>query len=187
MSDHLSLPSYPDVTKALKKSPIHYHAAQAHGLLCGIICANPGKSHQWETILFAQTQDPKNQDILRRLYEASYQQLNDFSFEFTLLLPSDKTDINQRAEALGLWCQGFLTGLEQSKVPIENRPPSEITEAINDMIEISQVNYDDIEKSEEDETAYFELAEYVRLAAVMIFHELKAGATPIGSQNQSLH
>lgn len=187
MTTPMSLPAYTEVVKALKKSPINYHAAQVHGLMCGIICANPGKSHQWETLLFAQAQNVKNQDILKHLYEASSQQLNEFSFEFTLLLPSDDNDINHRAEALGLWCQGFLTGLEQSKIPIENRPSGEVTEAINDLIEISQLNYGDIADNEEDETAYFELVEYVRLAALMIFHELRSGSVSTSQNNSSIH
>lgn len=189
MNTSSSLPNYAEITEALKKTPANYNASQVHGLMCGLICANSGKpDRQWESLLFGTTKDKQAVDVLLQLYETSYHQMSEFSFEFALLLPEDTLDINQRAEALGLWCQGFLTGLEQSKIPLENRPASEITEAIDDLIEISQVNYGDIATSDEDETAYFELVEYVRLAALMIFHELKSPSSPSNpSENNLLH
>jgi uncharacterized protein YgfB (UPF0149 family) len=188
MSIAPSLPGYAEVTTALKKTPGRYNASQVHGLMCGLICAISAKdSTRWEGILGI-AKDPEGLEVLQRLYETSYHQMSEFSFEFTLLLPSDKTEINKRAEALGLWCQGFLTGLEQGKVPIKNREPGEVTEALDDFIEISQVNYDDTATTDEDETAYFELVEYVRLAALMVYQELRSENPPIlANSSSSLH
>lgn len=185
MSTIPALPTYKEVTSALKNTPAKYHAAQVHGLMCGLICATSGKNDDHWQKQFLTEENKKSVEILQQLYETSYHQLSDFSFEFVLLLPEDTTDINQRAESLGLWCQGFLTGLEQGNVPITNRPMSEVTEAINDLVEISQVNYGDIAENDEDETAYFELVEYVRLAVLMIFQELRPVTPP--AQNKSLH
>lgn len=169
-----SLPTYIEVANALKKTQVKHNAAQAHGLMCGLICATTGKQDtRWQPLLLGNKPNEMAKEILERLYEDSYHQMSEFSFEFTLLLPNDKTDLNTRAEALGLWCQGFITGLEQGEVQIKNRTPGEVTEAINDIIEISQVNYSDIAENDEDETAYFELVEYVRLATLMIFHDLR--------------
>lgn len=186
-----SLPSYSEVASALKKTAGHYNASQVHGLMCGLICATSGQADtHWEKMLFGKEKNPQIEEILQELYENSFHQISEFSFEFSLLLPDDDNDINQRAEALGLWCQGFLTGLEQAKVPIKNREPSEVTEALDDLIEISQVNYGDISSSDEDETAYFELVEYVRLAALMIFHDLNSGGAsdaPNPEENSALH
>lgn len=185
-----SLPSYTEVANALKKTPANFDAAQVHGLMCGLICATSGQAEtHWEKLLFGSSKSQKAKEILQELYENSYHQMSEFSFEFSLLLPDDNEDINQRAEALGLWCQGFITGLEQCKVPIQNRVPDEVTEALNDIIEISQVNYGDIASTDDDETAYFELVEYVRLAALMIFQELKSADEPPTDfeQNKLLH
>lgn len=188
MSNTPSLPSYDEITTALTSSPTQFDAAQAHGLMCGLLCATSDQSERdWEQLLFGHKQK-KPHAILEHLYEASYQQMNEFSFEFSLLLPEDDVGINQRAEALGLWCQGFLTGLEHVKIPIQNRSPSDVTEALNDLIEISQVNYGDIAENEEDETAYFELVEYVRLAVLMIFQELRSDSLSHSeSENNILH
>lgn len=189
MSTLPSLPTYTEVANALNKSPAKLSAAQAHGVMCGLLCAtNDQAGTLWLTIIFGDKKKHKPDEVLHQLYEESYQQLNDFSFEFSLLLPEEEVDINQRAEALGLWCQGFLTGLDQAKVPIQNRAPDEITEALNDLIEIAKVNYGDIVDNEEDETAYFELVEYVRLAVLMIFQELRSSnPTREVGENNSLH
>jgi uncharacterized protein len=183
-----SLPSYSEITKALKSTPANYNASQVHGLMCGLICATTGKENtRWEALI-GPFKNKKDQSILHSLYEISYHQLSEFSFEFNLLLPSDKIQINQRTEALGLWCQGFMTGLDQGKAAIADSAPSEVREALNDLMEISQVNYEDIAASDEDETAYFELLEYVRLAALMIFHELKSGPADFSmDENNLLH
>jgi len=174
MTQTPSLPSYTDIADLLAAAKSHFHPAQVHGLLCGYICATSGKMDSpWEKQVLGKNKDPASRELLQHLYEISYHQMSEFSFEFTLLLPEDNIDINLRTEALGLWCQGFLTGLEQSNIPLQNREASDVTETINDLIEIAQVNYGGITNNEEDETAYFELVEYVRLGILMIFQDLK--------------
>lgn len=168
-----TFPTYTAVTSALKKTPEKPEGAQVHGLFSGLLCANPKKAGEnWQRLLLGEEPNPTALEILQELYESTYHQLSEFSFEFSLLLPSDSKDIRVRAEALGLWCQGFLMGLRQGHIRIEHRSPGEVTDAINDIIEIAQVNYEDILENEEDETAYFELVEYVRLAVLMIYQDL---------------
>ena len=41
------------------------------------------------------------------------------------------------------------------------------------MVEIAKMNYEEVVESEEDETAYVELVEYVRMAAILIYEELR--------------
>lgn len=179
-----SLPAYADIARALKKST-KMNASQLHGLMCGFICASTSSTDsRWEALL--KKENSSIQNILQSIYEISYRQLNEFSFEFSLLLPDDETTINKRAEALGLWCQGFIIGLEQCQFKVHNRPPSEMTDALNDIIEISEVDYENIDANEDDESAYFELVEYVRLAILMIFHELRPN-NPEPLHNKAIH
>src|SRR5579862_7376025 len=95
-------PSYKSATTALKKSLPNSHVAQIHGLICGYICAAGEPVEKWDTLLLGEKKDKKIHQLFRQLYENSYQQLSEFSFEFNLMLPDDKNDINIRAEALGL-------------------------------------------------------------------------------------
>lgn len=182
-------PTYEEVEAVLAKTKAKYNASQVHGLMCGLLCSNSDATNQkWKTILFEKKPKTNTIETLEQLSESSFKQMTEFSFEFTLLLPEDDQDINERAEALGLWCQGFLMGLEQASIPIQNRHPGEVTETINDLIQISQINYGDIVDTEEDETAYFELVEYVRLGVVMIFQELRSGQfAKTSSHNNLLH
>ncbi len=181
-----SLPNYTDVTTALDATETPFLVAQVHGFICGLLCATSGKTdNSWQKKVLAEHKSKAAREILQQLFETSFHLISEFSFEFTLLLPDDKTAINLRTEALGSWCQGYLSGLKHCHVPIENREPSEITDTLNDILEISQVNYDDLQQDEENEAAYFELLEYIRLAVLMIFHEFKNPSPEIGSDQDS--
>src|SRR3546814_2259479 len=56
---------------------------------------------------------------LDRMAKASAAQLEDQSFEFTLLLPDDDAGLAERSGALFEWCRGFLGafGLAAGKDP----------------------------------------------------------------------
>lgn len=168
-----SLPTYRDLHQALSKTTLKLHPSQAHGLICGIICGNPATNAAWEELVTGGKGPAKTHEILQSLFDASKTQLDDFLFEFELVMPSDSDDLPIRAEALTLWCQGFLTGLKMAQVQIVGREPGEMSEAINDLIEIAKMNYEDVVASEEDEAAYVELVEYVRMAAILIYQDIR--------------
>jgi uncharacterized protein YgfB (UPF0149 family) len=142
--------------------------------MCGFICATAGSNSDWEKLIIGNDPNPAAIEVLRNLYEATYHQMSEFSFEFSLILPSDMEDINARTEGLGLWCQGFLTGLGDAYATLEQQGPQEVADALNDITEIAQVSFGEIPATDEEETAYYELEEYVRLIALMMFHELKS-------------
>ncbi len=178
MSQQLSLPNYIEFTNILQNFQKIAHASFFHGAVCGCICGGMiDINQQWKMFFKGQQKDESVLLALQQLCDASLQQLKEFSFDFSLLLPDDETDINSRAEALGLWSQGFLVGLEQAQVPITNRPPGEVTDSIHDFVEISKISFGDIATTEEDETAYAELVEYVRLSVIMIFQDLQQNNT----------
>jgi uncharacterized protein YgfB (UPF0149 family) len=180
MSKITTLPSYAELTTLLNEIQPGLYPAEVHGLLCGYICVIPLTEKldpKLAKLILGDAIDKNDLLILSQLYEASYHSLKQFSFEFNLILPDDDADINSRTEALGVWCQGFLTGLAQSPKPLQEYANSEITEALDDLTEIAQVNFGKIETNEDDEAAYFELVEYVRLTALMFFNELQANNT----------
>ncbi len=189
MNQTVTLPSYADTTEALQNMESDIPSAEAHGLLCGIICTTRGKIDMgWEKLLSGAQKNQQSVELLRQLYGVSFQQLTDFSLDFALLLPNDEADINERAEALGIWCQGFLTGLQQNPQIIEDSASPEVTEALNDITEIAQINYGDITDTDEDEKAYLELVEYVRLAVLMLYQEFNANMqSDEASESNALH
>jgi hypothetical protein len=91
MNKAITLPSYDELTELLTTIPGSLDAAQTHGLLSGYICGmvhNKDK-YRWEQILGT---DKKHevQETLRQLFEDSYKQLTEFSFEFSLILPDEE-------------------------------------------------------------------------------------------------
>lgn len=174
MSQVHPLPTYNELAEALQNTESPLDPSEAHGLLCGIICSTSEElDESWQKFVIGDKENARSTALLQHLYETSYHEMSDFSFEFSLILPSDSADINSRTETLSLWCQGFLTGLQQSPTPMEERVSEEVIDALNDIVEIAQVNFGDIAESDEDETAYFELVEYVRLVVLMVYHELQ--------------
>jgi uncharacterized protein len=188
MSDAPVLPAYLDVTEALQKSGSEIFAAEVHGLICGMIASTPpGDMAAWEKIILGKLKNPASKRLLQNLYDVSFKLLNEFSFEFTLLLPEEETDINERTECLGLWCQGFLVGMQQGPLSLPADAGDDALEALDDLAEIGQVSFGNLGTSDEDETAYFELVEYVRLSTLMLYHELQTTAPADISNDHLLH
>lgn len=185
----LSLPPFTEVSEALSQTALKYHPSEAHGLMSGMLCGETEASLQ--AIMPVLTGDEgvsAAHETLQAMYQGSTQQLAEFLFEFALLMPDDDAPLAVRAEALTLWCQGFLTGLTLASVPIENREPSELTEAISDLVEIAKMNYEQVVDSEEDEQAFAELVEYVRMAVILIFQsQTNSGEPSTEFQDNLLH
>ena len=169
----ITLPTYLELDQALAKTALKLHSSQVHGIVAGLLCGKPIEGDGWHQIITGGEENKITHGVLENLYKASHKQLADFLFEFQLLLPeAEADDLVARAEGLTLWCQGFLTGLKLAEVPIVGRDPSEVTEAINDLVEIAKMKYEEVVASEEDEEAYVELIEYVRMAVILIYQEL---------------
>jgi uncharacterized protein YgfB (UPF0149 family) len=182
-----TFPTYRELDQALSKTTLKLHASQAHGLICGILCGNPDSSSAWEELVTG-GEDPTNtHEMLQNLYNSSKKQLDEFLFEFTLILPADSEELPMRAEALTLWCQGYLTGLKFVHIQIVDREPGEMTEAINDLVEIAKMNYEDVVASEEDEAAYVELVEYVRMAVILIYQDIHEESAKKQTAHSSSH
>jgi uncharacterized protein YgfB (UPF0149 family) len=169
------LPTYRELDQALSKTALQLHPSQVHGLICGVLCGSTHSPAAWKEWLIADKRPVKTQEMLQNLYDLSAKQLGEFLFEFQLVLPLDSEELPVRAEALTLWCQGYLTGLKLAQVQIIDREPGEMTEAINDLIEIAKMNYEEVVASEEDEAAYVELVEYVRMAVILVYQDVCDG------------
>lgn len=167
----ISLPSYSELTLSLGDTMFNLHASQAHGVVCGILAANSTMT-DWEKIITGGDENGGTRELLHVVYDGSSQQLKDFLFEFQLLLPNEEESLQDRAEALSLWCQGFLTGLKAAGESVEGRGHGEASEAIADMVEVAKMEYEEVVDTEEDETAYLELVEYVRMAVILIYQDL---------------
>ena len=179
------LPLFDDITETLEETELKLHASQVHGLISGILCGNFNEDSDWlETVMGEKiTGEPARQ--LQELYLGTKKQLSDVLLSFQIILPDDNHDLPIRAEALTVWCQGYLTGLKVAGVPIVGREPSDLTEAIDDLVEIAKMNYQEVVASDEDEDAYTELVEYVRMAVILIYQDLRESEAAERKNNRS--
>lgn len=174
---------YAALEAALESAGAECGAAESHGLLCGIICA-AGKSDeaQWleqvlgeENTLSAAARAAR--DLLVSLYSRSLLQLNDTDLGLELLLPDDAATLFERSMALAEWCQGFLYGLAMGGVRDDPESTGHVAEIMHDMFDISQARPEQV-ISEEEESAYMEIAEYVRMCVLLCHEELQPVQMP---------
>ena len=100
-----------------------------------------------------------------------------------LLLPTDDAPLAERAAALGQWCQGFLTGFGLNSRD-SSALSTEATEVLQDLAAIAQVQ-DALEESDDGESDYMEVMEYLRVAPLLLFTETNKTVEP--AAKPSLH
>lgn len=179
------MPSFQEVEEVLHETPLQMHPSQAHGHICAEICtASQNSINEWQKWVIGEENRKNIPESIQILYDVSAAQLGDFMLEFNLLLPEDSQSMKARVEALVLWCQGYVTGLEVAHVSEKYFSKTVINETIHDLLEISHLNQADVSGDEQDEVAYMELVEYVRMAVIFLYQELRASAD---SSSESLH
>jgi len=165
----------------LKRCGASWDAAQSHGLLVGrLATAGVPAGPDWLLQVLEDTDDANAlrtecQRILDLLYQATYWQLSERLSEFEPLLPDDEDNVALRAEALGHWCEGFLHGLvsaEHSDALRERLAAEPLSDIIKDLLQITRAGLDEESDEEDNESAYVELVEYVRVAAQLCYEEL---------------
>jgi len=172
---------YHDVAETLRRASVSVDAADCQGLLCGLICA-AGFADQkiWVAEIF-EAYDPKDllqaeaYRLLQKLYEETLIRLNSPELDFELLLPDDEDALCERTESLANWCGGFLSGLGMAGVPAQDQLSDEVAELLGDLSQISTVDFDLDDPDEEEQVAFEEVVEYVRVGVLFIHEELQPG------------
>jgi yecA family protein len=179
-----SLPDISTLDETLFKVDATMGAAESHGALCGMLCARGSTDlSEWMGhVLGEQGQSNAfSRDLasqLTELHQSTLGQMNDPYGGFELLLPDDDDELDERTEALGDWCLGFVYGLAAGGISEESDLPEDTQELLLDFIEISRAGNDlsDLDEEsdeEEDERAFVEVVEYVRTGVLLINEELQ--------------
>jgi uncharacterized protein YgfB (UPF0149 family) len=160
--------------------------AELHGLLLGRSCAGAGfEADGWlvdaSEVLGSAPEDNVRQALIG-LQEMVKGELTGDDMTVVLLLPSDDEPLAERAIALGQWCQGFLAGfgLAAGQTPLT----TEAMEVLQDLAAIAQVQ-DALDESDDGESDYMEVMEYLRVAPLLLFTECNKPAAP--EPKPSLH
>jgi len=185
---------YDDVASWLQRLEVPLVAAEAHGMLCGLLCSLRSESAKgrWMTELLdaggvepsqiaAHADDVKGLD---QLFSDTVEKMNGSDLDFAPLLPSDDDPLSLRTAALADFCAGFTYGLGIGVAGRGSRAlPADTQELVNDFQAIEAVDPTGSEASSDEESAFVELSEYVRVGVLWINEELQ----PVAPAKTNLH
>lgn len=173
----LRLPNYDAFIDAIAVLALPFSASELHGVMCGFLCA--GAISEGETYLRALMTN-SNQEATRvtalaifGVYAVSHQQMNQFDFEFQLLLPDDDASLVSRAQAFSEWCAGFTQGIALAGVDIDSLHEEESQEALQHLEDFAHLDYQSLKITEEDERAFVDVSEYARMAVLRVYSDIQ--------------
>ena len=168
--------SYSDIQRVLADERSMTDAAEAHGTLVGALCTLPTyRFEDWlQEILPEGRMQAEASGALHGLYFVTSETLSADELEFQPLLPEDLQPLDERTAALAQWCVGFLYGLGSGALQDLKTLPGEVGEVVRDFDEITRVGVDGGDTAEQNESAYAELVEFVRVGVQLVFEELEA-------------
>ena len=180
---------YSSLSSALQRIAVDTSPAELHGQLCGLLCSQPDfQFSQWLEMSLPELISAKGQgnalvgeteSLLQQLFVDTEAGIQDRELGFQLFLPDDAEGLTQRLDELAEWCSGFLMGLAMGGIKEYKGLPGDIPELMGDLVEISRAGNYELQNEEEDENAYMELIEYVRMGVMLIrmeLHHLHAGS-----------
>lgn len=174
--------SLPDFEHTLVLAQGNFDApelSECHGVACGLLCRQPDNTFDacmtlLKTLeIVVEAPAAGFHGTLEDLFSSSCDQLADENMGLTLWLPQDNEILEERTMALSQWCSGFLAGLGSGGKEALAAMSEDANDAVNDLAQIAKAEVLDTEESEEDENAYAEIVEYVRIVVYMIREELR--------------
>ncbi|MCR4301258.1 MAG: UPF0149 family protein [Sulfuricaulis sp.] len=182
MENSPDLPNYDVTTRLLHEAGVPTGAAEAHGIITGVLCAPGGARFAWEELVLGRDagRDRDPQAALSRqlaaLHRSTYAHLNGVECDFSPLLPGDEHSLAEQIEGLSDWCRGYLLGLYAGGVPPSEGLDGDAGEVIRDITRLSEAELDASLADEEEARALVEIVEYLRVGVQLVFEELQPPA-----------
>jgi len=163
----------------LSDLPVATSLSEIHGVLCGMLCIRDINAAEWlrhGRREFGNGHDfgPQTHAAWLALLQETTRQLDDDELGFMLLLPDDDTHLPDRVEQLSDWCRGFLFGLTLCGLGEQPLVPA-VQEFMHDVTQIARAGFDNTDNVEDDEQAYAEIVEYLRVGVMLTYRELRSG------------
>lgn len=177
-NDSLLLPPYQPFVDSLEMLALPFSGSELHGIMCGYLAAGAAR----EGIAYLRTLIPNPNDPAVRvatlaifeLYTITQQQIENFGFEFQLLLVADDEPLVRRAQSFSDWCEGFIQGMRMAGVDYNELEDDDTQDALQYITEFADVDYQSLHvDKEEDERALTEITEYTRMAVLHIHSDLQ--------------
>lgn len=161
--------TFSEINEVLYDMELGFDAAELHGMICGFLCYRKASDKSWKELIFDKHPTPPE---CIGLFEESSRLISDDEYQFDLFLLNDDEKLSIQAEALASWCKGLVTMLGLLRVDYKN--DKAIAEVLNDMIEITKLDYDELSDTNRNEEMLAELHEYVKTAVLLLHTENKA-------------
>lgn len=174
----MTLPTFEETDAALRRARVLVDAAECHGALAGLLSGGkPTLKQRWleQTLEDTDPADAGVRDcrrLLEQLWNETQEALAGQEFSFEPLLPSSEAGLGDRVEALSGWCDGFMYGLGLAEIESFDRLPPDVAEVLRDFADIGRGGLALGNDAEEDEQAYAELSEYLRVGTQLVHDEL---------------
>ena len=172
-------PTLQELKQLLQDLQLTASASEVHGFVTGLLAAGVRlNKQQLIKVLEAHTETDQAFDdaLIASLWQmqlATLEALGSSEIIFTPLVPEDEFTLTERVIALSDWCQGMLSGFGLAvRGDDERLTKGDIQETLQDIVNIVHVGGDFDSDNEEDEQAYMELYEFVRLAMIHLFEEM---------------
>jgi uncharacterized protein YgfB (UPF0149 family) len=174
----MDLPDFDESVRALESLLTMDEMAESHGLMCGILCAQPDLGPMgFKNACLARELPVPNADegtaVMQLLLDASKKQMHDADMAVSLWVPEDDEPLAVRAASLAAWCSGFLTGLAETCGEQLMQISDDVSEIVTDIGEIARADAAAEEEGESEEIAYAEIVEFVRVAILLVQEELR--------------
>ena len=155
---------------ALAAEPEPAGVAETHGLVVGLVSAQPNQSEEElvRHLAALQVGDWSSDTLRDRVGPALSSlrgELDGGDLRFRPLLPTDDRPLDERTRCLAHWCSGFLSGFGAGEPVIAE---GEGREALQMLEQIARATTDTESDQETEESAYSELVEFVRVAVLLL-------------------
>ena len=179
--------NYEYVDKIRHEADISINLSEYHGKISACLCCENitaeellPKDINIDGISFS-PEIMKLKNALLSMISETLERLNDIEMTFYPLLSPDSESLITRTLSLSNWCQGFVDGfgfsIVQKNISIDIAELGIIGEIIEDFSQISKLTSASITNEGEEDLAYMEVVEYIRIATQLIFEEMKVAKT----------
>jgi len=170
------------VQAALEGLGANLDAAEAHGTLCALLLDNvdlPGwLGHTLDDLPdVSDVLAAERLGVLEELFTDTRAQFDSEDLAFEILLPDEDDDFGLCLLGLSNWCQGFLYGFGINAAAVEDALDEDAREGLSDLLEISKLSHNE-QLSQDAEQQFTEIAEHVRIAALMLNESLNPVKPP---------
>jgi uncharacterized protein YgfB (UPF0149 family) len=177
--------TYPELQAALEGLDSAVGAAEAHGWLCGALCARADYgARDWLGDLTDTVARGAPDATLEAVHARTLDALRSPDFTFEPLLPGDETALAERVAALASWCGGFLYGIGTGMGGRSAAKLGDVGEFLEDLAAITRAELGPGRRGDSDEGDFTELVEFVRAGTQLAWDEmagLRAAAPRAGA------